>query len=159
MILTFILHHFLSQEPQSTTGGFIKVLSKLHMLIWIYWKCGGITWLIVGSLASSIWKTGGGSVCWRTWRSCWDWPHTAIALVKWSTPFSSSPGYKNSIIASDELTKMECHVYILHILQMNKYRGHGTDLWLGAPLPFGFPPGKTSEQLLGPLNQVASEKK
>lgn len=33
------------------------------------------------------------------------------------------------------------------------------NLWLGAPPPAGFPPGKTSEQLLGPLNRAASEKK
>lgn len=29
-----------------------------------------LTWLIVGSFVSNIWKTGGGSVCWRTWSSC-----------------------------------------------------------------------------------------
>lgn len=46
------------------------------------------TWLMVGSLVSNIWKTGGGSVCCRTCRSCWGCPHTAMALVRWSTPFS-----------------------------------------------------------------------
>lgn len=50
-----------------------------------------IRWLMLGSLVSNIWKTGGGNVCWSTWSSCWGWPHTAIALVKWSTPFSNSP--------------------------------------------------------------------
>lgn len=42
---------------------------------------------------------------------------------------------------------------------MSKDREHVIHLWLGAPPPAGFPPGKTSEQLQGPLNQVASEKK
>lgn len=42
---------------------------------------------------------------------------------------------------------------------LNKDKEHVIHLWLGAPLPAGFPPGKTSEQLQGPSNQVASEKK
>lgn len=49
------------------------------------------TWLIVGSLVRSIWNTGGGRVCCRTCSSCCGCPHTAMALVKWSTPFSYSP--------------------------------------------------------------------
>lgn len=46
------------------------------------------TWLMVGSLVRSIWKTGGGSVCCSTCSSCCGWPHTAMALVRWSTPLS-----------------------------------------------------------------------
>lgn len=49
------------------------------------------TWLIVGSLVRSIWNTGGGRVCCRTCSNCCGCPHTAMALVKWSTPFSYSP--------------------------------------------------------------------
>lgn len=55
-----------------------------------------ILWLIVGSLVRSIWNTGGGRVCCRTCSSCCGCPHTAMALVKWSTPFSYSPWASSS---------------------------------------------------------------
>lgn len=82
-----ISHPFLSQRPHRTTGGFIKDAWQEKV------ESGEIvlTWLTVGSLARSIWKTGGGKVCWSTESSCWGWPHTAMALVRWSTPFSNSP--------------------------------------------------------------------
>ena len=55
-----------------------------------------ILWLIVGSLVRSIWNTGGGRVCCNTCSNCCGCPHTAVAFVRWSTPFSYSPWASNS---------------------------------------------------------------
>ena len=52
--------------------------------------------LIVGSLVRSIWNTGGGRVCCHTCSTCCGCPHTTIAFVRWSTPFSCSPWASNS---------------------------------------------------------------
>ena len=55
-----------------------------------------ILWLIVRSLVRSIWNTGGGRVCCHTCSTCCGCPHTAVAFVRWSTPFSYSPWASNS---------------------------------------------------------------
>lgn len=53
----------------------------------------------------------------------------------------------------------ECHVNVFHPLHLNNWRGNGTYLRPGAPRPAGFLAGKTSEQLLGPSDPAAAEKK
>lgn len=79
----------MSQKSQMATGGFSRMLNKKNKNKEMQVT---LTWLMLGSLVSNIWKTGAGSVCWSTWSSCWGWPHTAMALVRWSTPLSNSPG-------------------------------------------------------------------
>ena len=55
-----------------------------------------VLWLIAGNLVRSIWNAGGGRLCCNSCSNCCGCPHTAIAFVRWSTPFSYSPWASNS---------------------------------------------------------------
>lgn len=84
--------------PPGSLGSFLNSISLniLDSTHFYFITFQILTWLIVGSLVRSIWNTGGGRVCCNTCSNCCGCPHTAIAFVRWSTPFSYSPWASNS---------------------------------------------------------------
>lgn len=178
MILRFILAPFLVPEITNSNWGVFKDAKQKKQNKEMQVT---LTWLMLGSLVSNIWKTGAGSVCWSTWSSCWGWPHTAMALVRWSTPLSNSPGlgkkqvyrphkqalkmYQGLKLCRESLHQCShsysdmsgvrlAHAASFHVFSVNE---HVADLVLGAPLPAGFPPRRISGQLLRPSSSAASK--
>lgn len=135
-----------------------------------------LTWLMVGNFVSNIWKTGGGRVCWRTCSSCWGCPQTAMALVRWSTPFSNSPEPKTkwkqknlnyycnlsnlrlqqhtstSPIEWKHLLNLMTSEFCFPSSEINVRCVKEADLVTAAPLPARSPSKRISARLQGPSN-------